>query len=83
MSSYELRVVPTYTALGMFNTQNAVAQLQIPMIPNTWMDGSTAFLSGEVQFTLTAKQNYVAPALTAAPNACIRMVHVQPRHHVL
>ncbi len=70
MSSYELRV-PTYTTLGMFNTQNAVAQLQIPMIPNTWMDGSTAFLSGEVQITMTAKQNYVPPAITSAPNACI------------
>ncbi len=74
MKSQELRV-PTYSNLASFAGQNSVAQIQIPNIPNTFMDPSPSWLSFEIVVTATAAANYVDAAVptnnTTAMNQCI------------
>lgn len=72
ITSEEMRL-PTYSNLASFVGPNSVAQINIPNVPNTFMDPASSWLSFEIVVTATAAANpYVPPANnTAAMNQCM------------
>lgn len=60
LKSYELRQ-PTYTALTAFSGPNSVAQINLPQMPNTWLDPSSTWISMEVTISLTKGANNYDP----------------------